>query len=63
MTEERDELRRAYAEVERELQMRRTLYPRLVANGKLSEEEAGRRLHDMSCAAEHLLTALSRIGN
>lgn len=44
-------------EVRRELNVRRTVYPRLVANGKLSPEEAAERMRRMELALSLLLRA------
>lgn len=42
-------------EVRRELEVRRHVYPRLVANGKLSPEEAAERMRRMELALSSLL--------
>ncbi len=44
-------------EVQRELNVRRTVYPRLVAKGKLSPEEAAERMRRMGLALSFLLAA------
>lgn len=45
------------AEIRRELEMRRQLYPRFVREGKLSGAEASRRLHRLEAALETLMNA------
>jgi len=40
----------AVTEVSRELQVRGYVYPKLVATGKLTQQEADRRMHALRCA-------------
>ena len=44
----------ALQEVRRERLMRKSLYPRLISSGKLSQEEADRRLYCMAWAEAYL---------
>lgn len=53
------ELIEAVVEIQRELTVRRTVYPKLVLAGKLTQGEADRRLHAMRCALYYLETALA----
>jgi hypothetical protein len=49
-------LTEAVVEIERELQVRRNVYPRLVFNGKLTQGEADRRMRAMRTALYYLAT-------
>jgi hypothetical protein len=46
----------AIVEVGRELNVRRNVYPKLVSSGKLSQDEADRRMRAMHCALYYLET-------
>lgn len=48
------------AEVERELVMRRRVYPRSVSSGKLSQERADRGIAVMEAIAEDYRNAIAR---
>lgn len=50
-----DEISSAAVEVARELRVRRSVYPRLVADGKLSQGEADRRMKAMQNALDVLV--------
>ena len=53
-----EDLRDAIVELERELQVRRNVYPRLILNGKLTRGEADRRMKALRCALYCLQHAL-----
>lgn len=52
-----NELRQAIVEVERELTVRRSVYPKLVLAGKLTQGEADRRMTALRCALYYLEAA------
>jgi hypothetical protein len=52
-----DELDQSRIEVERELTVRRAVYPRLIEQGKLTQGEADRRMR----ALRHVLYLLDRV--
>jgi len=56
------DLKSQLAEVRREIQMRRYVYPKWVANGTLQEDDAARRIAAMDAVAE-TLTGLIRSGD
>ena len=57
--EQQTERIEAEAEVRRELSLRILIYPRLIANGKLTPEEAAHRIK----ALRHALAVLERAGH
>lgn len=50
-SDQMNERRTAVAEIRRELRVRRCVYPKLVNDGRLSPDEAARRLSDLELAA------------
>lgn len=49
-----NERRMAVAEIRRELRVRRAVFPKLVNDGRLSQQEADRRLSDLELGARLL---------
>jgi hypothetical protein len=58
-----NELTQALVEVEREAQVRQHVYPRLVATGKLTQDEADRRMRAIRYAIYYLEQAGTRAEN
>lgn len=51
-------LRELLDEVEREVFMRRRVYPRQVAEGRMSQSDADRRIDMLVCVGAHLREAM-----
>jgi hypothetical protein len=56
------DLRSQLAEVRRELQMRRVVYPKLIGRGQITQDDANRRTAAMEAVAQTLTRLLASEG-